>query len=122
MLLPKIKTQIEYDKAQALMQPIFIRVLDNIRQESEELNWLVSYEEIQEPFPSYIVCLQKDDYQIKKNIWQLCFAICFINYSETPDEYEDVKTDQSLFDEHGEINWWELDHKTKILVKTLFTK
>ena len=118
MILPKISTQIEYEKAQALMQPIFIRVLDNIRKESESLNWLVSYQEIEQPFPSYIVCLQKDDYQIKKNIGQLCFAICFVNYNDN----EKVKTDQSLFDEDGEINWQELENKTKALVKTLFEK
>ena len=122
MILPKISTQIEYEKAQALMQPIFIRVLDNIRKESESLNWLVSYQEIEQPFPSYIVCLQKDDYQIKKNIWQLCFAICFVNYNDNQDENEKVKTDQSLFDEDGEINWQELENKTKALVKTLFEK
>ena len=122
MMLPKIKTQIEYDKAETLMQPIFIRVLDNIRKESESLNWLVSYEEIQEPFPSYILCLQKDDYHIKKNIWELCFAICFINYSDSQEKNEEVKTDQSLFDEDGEINWQELEKKTKALVKSLFEK
>ena len=83
MLLPKFKNQQEYDKAELLMQPIFIRVLDNIRQQSESLNWNVSYEETQEPFPGYIVCLSKDNYEVKKNIWQLCFEICFINYSDS---------------------------------------
>ena len=122
MKLPKIKTQIEYDKAQILMQPTFIRVLDNIRQESESLNWLISYEEIKEPFPGYIVCLQKDDYQIKKNIWQLCFEVCFVNYSEDQDKNEEVQTDQSLFDQDGELNWQKLENKTKILVKSLFQK
>ena len=102
------------------MQPIFIRVLDNIRKESELLNWNVSYEEVQEPFPGYIVSLKKDNYQFKKNIWQLCFEICFINYDRA--ENEKVETDNSLFDENGELNWQELESKTKKRVSNLFLK
>jgi hypothetical protein len=122
MKLPKIKTQREFSQAQILMQPTFIRVVDNIRKESESLNWLISYEEIEEPFPSYIVCLQKDNHQVKKNVWQLCFEICFINYSEAEDSNEEVKTDQSLFDQDGELNWQKLETKTKALVQSLFQK
>lgn len=118
MILPKFKNQLEYEKAQLLMQPIFIRVLDNIRKESESLNWNISYEEIEQPFPGYIVYLEKDNYQYKKNIWQLCFEICFVNYDEA--QNEKVETDDFLFDDNGELNWQELEFKTKKLVTNLF--
>lgn len=56
---PKFKNILEYEKTQLLLQPIYIRLIDNIRQESELLEWDVSYEEITEPFPGYILCLKK---------------------------------------------------------------
>ncbi len=36
---PKFKNKSEYNQAQLLMQPIFIRVIDNIRKESESSGW-----------------------------------------------------------------------------------
>lgn len=66
MIEPKFKNAQEYELAQVLMQPIFIRLLDNIRKESELSNYDVSYEEINEPFPSYIVAIKKENKTEKK--------------------------------------------------------
>ncbi len=118
MTLPKFKNQLEYDQAQVLMQPTLIRVLDNIRKESESSSWTVRYEDIETPFPGYIAYLQKDNYQKEKNIWQLCFEICFVDYNEDPDK--EIETDHSLFDEDGELDWQKLEIKTQKFVKNLF--
>ena len=126
MISPKFKNYSEYEKAQMLMQPIFIRVLDNIRKESESLNWQVSYEEINNQEideslpPQYIVSLQKNNYQIKKDVWQLCFEICLLNYSQ--EQNSPVETDKSLLEEDGQVNWQTLESKTKKLVKILFVQ
>ncbi|BAQ61900.1 hypothetical protein GM3708_2306 [Geminocystis sp. NIES-3708] len=114
---PKFKNIIEYEKAQLLLQPIYIRLIDNIRQESELLEWNISYEEVSEPFPGYIVSLQKDNYSKKYNIWELCFQICFYNYKIG--QITPVETDKIFIDDNGELNWQEIEIKTKMLVKSL---
>ena len=121
MKLPKFKNQAEYDKANLLLQPIYIRVLDNIRKEEESSDWSVKYKEIKEPFPSYIVAVEKDDYRLEQNVWQLCFEICFTNFTDDREE-ELVQTDQILIDENGEVDWHQLESKTAKYVKNLFIK
>ena len=118
MIEPKFKNTQEYELAQVLMQPTFIRLVDNIRQESESSKYDVSYEEITDPFPSYIVIIKKEYTIEKNNIWELCFRICFDNYQEN--QHNPVTTDKTLFDDDGELNWQILDEKTKVLVKSLF--
>ncbi|MTF38211.1 hypothetical protein [Cyanobacterium aponinum] len=119
MIEPKFKNAQEYELAQVLMQPIFIRLLDNIRKESELSNYDVSYEEINEPFPSYIVAIKKENKTEKNNVWELCFQVCFNNYSESTTQ--PVTTDKTLFEEDGQLNWQTLDEKAKTLVKSLFS-
>ena len=119
MTPPKFKSQLEYDQAQILMQPALIRVVDNIRKESESSDWNVRYEETQTPFPGYIAYLEKDNYQKQKSIWELCFEICFVDYNENSNQ--EIETDHSLFDEEGELDWQRLETKTQRLVKSLFT-
>lgn len=118
MIEPKFKNAQEYELAQVLMQPTFIRLIDNLRQESESSPYHVSYEEITEPFPSYMVVIKKENTIEKNNIWELCFQICFDNYQEN--QHQPVTTDKTLFDDDGELNWQVLDAKTKKLVKSLF--
>lgn len=114
---PKFKNLLEYEKAQLLLQPIYIRLIDNIRQESELLEWDVSYEEITEPFPGYILSLKKDNYLTKYNIWELCFKICFNAYEQG--QITPVETDKILIDDNGELDWQQIEIKTKKLVKSL---
>ncbi|BAQ66908.1 hypothetical protein [Geminocystis sp. NIES-3709] len=115
---PKFKNILEYEKAQILLQPIYIRLVDNIRKESELSKWEVDYKEISEPFPDYIISLKKGDYLIQNNLWDLCFQICFTSYQQG--QINPVEIDQKLIDDQGELNWEELENKTNQLVKNLF--
>ncbi len=63
-----------------------------------------------------MVYLTKGDYQVQKNIWQLCFEICFHNFNPQ----KTVTIDKLLIDDDGEVNWQQLEIKTKKQVKTLF--
>ena len=54
---PKFKTRIAWEKAQILMQPSLIRILDNIRKQLDTSSWQGSYQEINHPIPGYILCL-----------------------------------------------------------------
>lgn len=114
---PKFKNISEYEKAQLLLQPIYLRLIDNIRQESELLEWDVTYEETTEPFPGYIVFFKKGDYLTKYNIWELCFKICFNTYEQG--QITPVETDKILIDDNGELDWQQIETKTKKLVKSL---
>lgn len=118
-MLPKFKNLLEYQKAEILLQPIYLRLIDNIRQESELLEWNVSYEEITEPFTGYNVLLKKGNYSTKYNLWELCFKICFNRYEKG--QITLVETDKTLIDDNGELDWQQIEIKTKKLVKSLLT-
>lgn len=118
-MTPKFANIVEYEKAQLLLQPIYIRLIDNIRKQSELLAWMVEYQEISEPFPGYLVSLKKDNYLKKYNLWDLCFQVCFLSYQQG--QIEPVQADKMLIDDRGELNWEELENKTKNLVIKLLT-
>lgn len=115
---PKFKNIQEYEKAQLLMQPIFIRVLDNIRKQSEISQWQSSYQEINEPFPSYLLSVKKGDKLTEYNIWELCFKICFKFYQINQNQL--VEIDGNLIDETGEIDWEAIENKTQKLITDIF--
>jgi hypothetical protein len=117
-MTPKFENIIEYEKAQLLLQPIYIRLIDNIRKQSELLEWSVEYQEISEPFPGYLISLKKNDYLKKYNLWDLCFQICFTAYQQG--QIEAVEADKMLINDRGELNWEALENKTKNLVIKLF--
>lgn len=117
---PKFKDSLSYEKAQLLMQPVFIRVIDNIRKETELSQFQTTYEEITEPYPSYLLCLQKPDNLVKFNVWELCFQVCFLNYDSNYNEDEFIEIDPNLLDETDEIDWHSLETKTQKLIKNIF--
>ncbi len=118
MIQPKFKTRLDYEKANILMQPTFIRVVDNIRKAAESSEWEISYREIEEPFPSYILSQKKGDKIIETNIWFICFQVCFQNYQL--DQSEPVEIDHKLINDQGELDWHELEDKTQKLVQNIF--
>lgn len=115
---PKFKDNQAYQQAEILMQPAFLRVIDNIRKQSELSDWVSSYEEISEPYPSYLLCLKKGDKNLQFNLWELCFKICFVSYDSQQDNT--VEIDQNLLREDGDIDWQNLETKTQNIIKTIF--
>lgn len=154
---PKITNSASWQQAEILMQPAFIRVVDNIRKHLDVSNWKGTYhdvliwpagttdqtkamvthlieemdtatpEQLQEirgnlallpmPHPGYHLRLQRQEQQVSVDLWDLCYQVCFVNYSP---ENIDVNVDTSLIDESGEIEWQLLENKTKQLVKQVF--
>ncbi len=125
---PKFKDIQTWEQAELLLQPTFIRVIDNIRKQIEQSSWKATYEEIQTPLPGYILCLTKGDVSVKVNIWELCFQICFMNYpptashvaSEQVTSTQTVEIDSSLIEDTGEVDWQSLETKTQQIVKLVF--
>lgn len=162
--MPKFADIRAWEQAELLMQPVFIRVIDNIRKQLEQTSWQGTYqdtpiwpdgvseatkeqvtqlqqqlatatskeaEEIEEqlarlpsPQPAYLLCLQKGDRQITIDLWQLCYQICFRNYSpilNAMDQDLIVEVDTSLIDDTGEVDWLRLDEKAKQFIEQIFT-
>lgn len=123
-MIPKIKNACAWEQTEQLMQPALIRVVDNLRKAIEDSSWRESYQEVQTPFPGYELSLSSEEKEIKINLWELCFEVCFKDYQRgsVPLEAElKVEVDTSLFAEDtGEVNWEKLDAKAKQQVEQLF--
>lgn len=120
---PKFASELAWQQAEFLMQPIYIRIIDRIRQQSEVSTWKVSYEEVRDPHPINYLCLDSEDKQLKFDIWDLCYQVCFLNYDGSHSELESriVEVDTSSIDlETGTIDWMLLDNKAKAVIAKIF--
>ncbi len=153
---PQFTTNHVWNQADRLMQPSLIRLLDNLRKESERQNWEAVYDNqlrwpqgttedqkaeydrfqsllhdadhesasaiestlalLPQPLPHYGLCLSQGDRSATFDIWELCYQICFENYSEEVP----VTIDVTLFDHEDELDWDRLEQKTKTIVLNLF--
>lgn len=156
---PKITNSTAWQQAELLMQPIFIRVVDNVRKLLDNSSWKGTYHDVltwaagtseetkaivtqlvQEletstpeeavqirqtlaklpmPHPGYHLCLQRQEQQINVDLWELCYQVCFVEYTLSDDT---VDIDTSLIDESGEVEWNLLDNKAKRVVEEMFAK
>jgi hypothetical protein len=154
---PKINNSVTWQQAELLMQPAFIRVVDNIRKHLDTSPWTGSYhdvlvwpastseetkaivtgllqemetatptqaEEIREtlarmpvPHPGYHLRLQRQGQEVNIDLWELCYQVCFLDY--TP-QHEAAEIDTTLIDDVGEVDWLRLEAKTKELVDQVF--
>jgi hypothetical protein len=126
-VIPKFQNTLAWEQAQCLMQPAYIRLVDNIRKQLEDSSWKATYEEVQEPIPGYYLCLSHQDRTVRVNLWDVCFEICFQNIAPThtpekTDMEQVVEIDTSLFEETGEVDWQRLDNKTRGIVAQIFAK
>lgn len=121
---PKFKTRFAWDQAQLLLQPAFIRVVDNFREQLEDSPWTGEYEDIEEPYPGYILRLKNEALEEMINIWDLCYQVCFVSYPTdiVVDGCCEVDIDTDLFEASGAIDWQKLEIKTQRLIKEIFAQ
>jgi hypothetical protein len=122
-MVPKFADELAWQQAEFLMQPIYIRIIDRIRQRSEASTWQVSYEEVQIPHLTHYLCLQSGDRKFQFDIWDLCYQVCFVNYlgSYSGLESKLVEVDTSLIDmAAGMVNWERLDHQADSVIARIF--
>jgi len=132
--------------AAQLVQPALIRLVDQLRQQLEGSAWKSSYETVEvwpespqealdhaetEPQILYWLYLTpknapSETHPITINLWELCYQICFENYTPVLDrqtiqdfQLGDVTVDQTLFDQEGEVDWHRLDTKAAGVVQML---
>lgn len=153
---PKITDSNIWQQAETLMQPAFIRLIDNIRKQLDVSSWKGTYQDVlvwapgttdetkamvtslveeletatpertddikqtlsklPMPHPGYHLCLQRQEQKEEIDIWELCYQVCFKDYTSG----EPVSIDTSLIDEQGEVEWNTLDIKAKQVVDTVF--
>jgi len=119
-MTPKFKTLEAWEQAEILMQPAFIRVIDNIRKELDVSVWRGSYEELDTPYPGYLLCLTYEERSVKVDIWELCFQVCFQDYIPSDPDGQEVTVDSSLLEREGAVDWHSLESKAQKLVKQVF--
>ncbi len=119
---PKFKDTVAWQQAEMLMQPALIRILDQVRKQLENTTWKATYNNVETPLPGYELCLERNDTSVCVDLWELCFKVCFRNYSSTHAELEsqEVEIDTSLIDETGDVDWQCLDTKAQHLVEQVF--
>lgn len=124
---PTFKNTLAWEQAQILMQPALLRVVDNIRKELESSNWQGTYKEVTAPIPGYHLCLNRDDYRVEIDIWELCYQVCFQKYEPVRHifSHEDessylVEVDTRLIDDLGEVDWQLLESKAQQSVRKVF--
>ncbi|WP_414623966.1 hypothetical protein [Calothrix sp. CCY 0018] len=158
-MAPKITNSLAWQQAELLMQPTFIRVVDNVRKLIDNSSWKGTYHDVltwaagtseetkaivtqmvQEletatpeqvvqiretlaklptPHPGYHLCLQRQEQQVNVDLWELCYQVCFVEYTLSDDT---VDIDTSLIDERGDVEWNLLDKKAKRVVEEMFAK
>ncbi len=121
-MVPRLTNQQSWQQAELLMQPALLRVVDNIRKQLEASDWKGTYEDVETPIPGHQLCLERHHQQIRVNIWDLCFQVCFQNYqlSTEANNSQDVEIDTTLIDAEGEVDWQQLETKTQQLIEQLF--
>jgi hypothetical protein len=122
-MVPKFIDRLAYQQAEFLLQPIYIRIIDRIRQQTETATCTVSYEEVQTPQPTNYLCLQSGDRQLRFDLWDLCYQVCFLDYHGSHGELESqvVAIDTSLIDMEAQApDWHRIDEKAKSVVARVF--
>ena len=150
-----------WQQAELLMQPVFIRLIDNIRKQLDQSEWIGTYRDIQHwpegtspgtqhrfmqlqdqlaqaepadiseiqqelaqlphPIPGYELRLQQGDRHITVDLWEICYQICFLNYSSIQQEHQiSADIDTHLIDDAGNVDWNQLDEKAKRIVSDIF--
>ncbi|MDV3000006.1 MAG: hypothetical protein N5P05_001612 [Chroococcopsis gigantea SAG 12.99] len=119
---PKLRNISAWEQAEMLMQPAFIRVIDNVRKQLDLCTWQWKYEERETDYPGYLLRLTKNDRSVTVDIWELCYRVCFLDYQETQGE-EDVfvDIDTGLLKADGDVDWQSLEDKTQNIVTAIFT-
>lgn len=160
---PKFADIVAWEQAELLMQPVFIRLIDNLRKQLDQSNWGGTYTDVPlwaaeipagvrekvanltaklktaspeqaaqieqalahlpAPSPGYQLHLRLHSQEVIVDLWDLCYQICFRNYNPqlvNADQEYPVEIDTSLIDETGEVDWDQLDTKTRQIVEEVF--
>lgn len=77
-----------------------------------------------QPYLGYELCLSKGDRQVRVDLWELCYQVCFRNYqpAEALADAQSVEIDETLVDGNNELDWNQLEHKAQQAVSAVFAQ
>lgn len=77
-----------------------------------------------QPYLGYELCLSKGDRQVRVDLWELCYQVCFRDYqpSGALTEAQPVEIDDTLVDDQNELDWNRLEHKAQQTVSAIFAQ
>jgi len=111
---PPPSAEVEFDDVQ-LQQQLIAATHDQAEAIEQTLAQLPRFQ------PGYELWLEQQGQQIKLDLWQLCYQVCFRDYHpESPDDL--ISIDTQLLDEDGEVDWYQLDQKAKHLIEQIFSQ
>jgi len=118
---PKFTDTQTWQQADLLMQPVMIRLVDNLRKQLEQTSWHATYEQTESPIPGYHLHLTLDAQERVVDIWELCYAICFQSYQLGKTDLQTVTIDPALLDAEGNVDWHYLNDKAQQVVAQILT-
>jgi hypothetical protein len=117
------------DEAKALVKQLREQLAIATPEQAAEIEAALA--RLPQPAPGYLLRLEKEKplpdgthRQITIDIWQLCYQVCFRNYSPMLNVIDDsltVEIDTDLIDETGDVDWLTLDTKAKQLIEQIFS-
>jgi hypothetical protein len=103
------------DETKALVTQLLQEMETATPERADEIRETVS--RLPMPYPGYHLRLQRQEQQVSIDLWELCYQVCFLDYSP---EGAAVDIDSSLIDELDDVDWPRLDAKAKEFVEQAF--
>lgn len=98
-----------------------VEQLESSPEQTAEIEQVLS--KLPTPQPEYYLCLQRKGLPfVKINLWELCYQVCFRNYSPSLAAISSyaAEIDTSLIEAPGEVDWQRLDAKAGDLIEQIF--
>lgn len=124
MIKPKFKTVQDWELAQSMMQPAFIRIVGNLQEFLQDSPWDGDFEDIQDPEPGYLLVLTQEGQATQRILlWELCFQVCFVAYPpQNPDGTVDIDMVFVQLTDEPELDWTGLDTKVQRVLTDFFAQ
>ena len=79
-------------------------------------------DQLPKPFPGYELQISRHENHLTIDLWQLCYQVCFSNYTHVQLEAVPAKVDTQLLNDEGEVDWQRLDEKAKACISSIFER
>lgn len=78
--------------------------------------------QLPQPYLGYELCLSQGDRQVRVDLWELCYKVCFRAYEPSPDPQATqlVEIDETLVNDQNELDWQRLEEKAQQVVALVF--
>lgn len=124
MIKPKFKTVQDWEVAQSMMQPAFIRIVGNLQTFLQDSPWDGDFEDVQEPESGFLLVLTRKGHATQRVLlWELCFQVCFVEYPPQNSEGTvDIDMTFVQLTDEPDLDWAGLDTKVQQVLTTFLAQ